>query len=371
MKEILLIVISILCFEMAHAKKVNIESANEFVKMAENAQKGILPTDSDWNALFSTSGYRSFFKTWKHSKEWKDGIRRGFDIAFNPSNAVLKDSIALNVPDLATAELGEWIVYNIVDMSNRMEEIKTFINELDFNPLLAEAEKRCLKYVPDGITPHEDSDIEFTILVFDCESRASGDKIFIDVNSASQEGTDAFVDFMAHELHHTYVNEVLLMRYNLEALQAKNPDMVIEIFMPWIMEGTADLLNKKTMPVTKIGLYGKAGVDFYNQNYFDSPKTFEELDHLVIDHKNGKISDETYLSELSSGKYTKADGHVNGDWLIFTIRDEFGDETVRDCFGDIAKTIQHYNYAAKRKGLYQFSPEFMSHINSMFDNVMR
>lgn len=366
-----MIVISILCIEIIYAKKVNVESANEFIRMAEKAQQGVLPTDSDWDNLFSTSGYKSFFSTWQDTKEWKDGIRKGLDIAYNPSYNHVKDSVLASVPDLASAGLDEWIVYNIVNMSQRMPEVKRFLNEPCFDLLFEEADARCMKYLPTGIVPHDDADIEFTLLVFDCESRAGGDRIFIDVNSASQDGMDAFVDFMAHELHHTYVNDVLFLKYDLEALQAKNPDVVIDIFMHWIMEGTADLLNKKTMPVVKLGLYGKAGVDFYNQNYFDSPKIFEELDRLVVNHKNGDISDETYLLELSNGKYTKGDGHINGDWLIFSIRDVLGDEAVKDCFGDIVKVIQYYNVAAQKKGIYQFSPEFVSYINSIFEGVMR
>jgi len=56
---------------------------------------------------------------------------------------------------------------------------------------------------------------------------------------------------------------------------------------------------------------------------------------------------------------------------VFTIRDQLGDETVKDSFGDIAKTIRCYNAAAQEKGVYQFSPEFVSYINSMFEDVMR
>lgn len=356
--------LSLLAAFTVNAATISSESAKTFINMAEEAQRGNLPDEEAWSKLWATDGYKKFFSTW-NPKDWCDDIKAGFDVAFNPANAAKRDSVLANRPDMVTSPTSDWIAYNFCHLSTRMPEVHRFINETDFSAVAASADSLARTWLPKFVVPHTEDGPSFCLLAFDCESRAS-DHVFIDVNSASLEGDDGFLKLMGHELHHTYVSEVLMQRYDLAALEVANPDWVMEILLHCIMEGTADLISKETMPTTSMGLYGPAAVDAYNAAYNASPATLKALDELVVSHKNGAINDESYGQQLISGPWYQGDGHPVGDYIMFAIRDVFGKEAVADCAFDIRKTISLYNQAAEKIGGYQFSPEFIS----VFDNML-
>lgn len=77
------------------SKSYSIESAVRFIELARAAEQGKQPSEADWEALFATKGYQSFFSIRTDWKEWQQNIRKAFTTVFDPACRAMADSIAL------------------------------------------------------------------------------------------------------------------------------------------------------------------------------------------------------------------------------------------------------------------------------------
>ena len=55
--------------------RYSIESAVRFIELARAAEQGKQPSEADWEALFATKGYQSFFSIRTDWEEWQQNIR--------------------------------------------------------------------------------------------------------------------------------------------------------------------------------------------------------------------------------------------------------------------------------------------------------
>lgn len=128
------------------------------------------------------------------------------------------------------------------------------------------------------------------------------------------------------------------------------------------MEGTADLISKPEMPVTKLGLYGPEIVKMYNDDYAATPEVLKQLDNLTCDYAAGKITAEQFEEAAGCAHFG---GHTTGDYMVFLIRDQLGLQTAIDCFCDIPAFVRRYNEAAAKADTYVFSDAFVQYIDKV------
>ena len=184
-----------------------------------------------------------------------------------------------------------------------------------------------------------------------------GGAVFFDINQVSEDGVQGFVNTAAHELHHHYMDMIWDKRYPTDS---DDPALTALVYNQ--MEGTADLISKPDMPVTKLGLYGPEIVKMYNDDYAASPAVLSRLDSLTCGYVSGKVSAKDFEAAAECAHFG---GHTTGDYMVFLIRDQLGLQAAVDCFCDIPAFVRRYNEAAAKAGTYVFSDTFVQYIDKI------
>ena len=338
------------------------ESAQRFMEMARQAMDGTQPTDEDWRALFATKGYHTFFQVWNwtDSTEWQRNIRNGFDLAFNPARKAQLDSIVARPLGEESSD-EDFFTYNFYQTKQRFNELYEFIHTADFGQVMQQAHERVLQFLPAGADTLDLPPMKCYYLAFDPEGRTGNGVIFDDYNTAFEDGPEGLVNGIAHELHHQYMGLLMNARYHRDC-----DDAALQAIVRNQLEGAADLINKGTMPVDKLGAYGPDIVKMYNDDYFDSPNVLRQLDSLTCGYLAGKLDAKQYQAAAGCAHF---EGHTTGDYMVFLIRDQLGQQAAIDCLGDFSAFVQRYNEAARKSDAYVFSETFVSHIDSICSDL--
>ena len=343
-------------------EEYSIESAQRFMEMARQAMDGTQPTDEDWRALFATKGYHTFFQVWNwtDSTEWQRNIRNGFDLAFNPARKAQLDSIVARPLGEESSD-EDFFTYNFYLTKQRFNELYEFIHTADFGQVMQQAHERVLQFLPAGADTLDLPPMKCYYLAFDPEGRTGNGVIFYDYNTAFEDGPEGLVNGIAHELHHQYMGLLMNARYHRDC-----DDAALQAIVRNQLEGAADLINKGTMPTDKLGAYGPDIVKMYNDDYFDSPNVLRQLDSLTCGYLAGKLDAKQYQAAAGCAHF---EGHTTGDYMVFLIRDQLGQQAAIDCLGDFSAFVQRYNEAARKADAYVFSETFVSHIDSICSDL--
>lgn len=265
------------------SQRYSIESAVRFIELARAAEQGKQPSEADWEALFATKGYQSFFSIRTDWKEWQQNIRKAFTTVFDPACRAMADSIALQ-PMATDAPFENYFIVNFYQIRQRMDSLEHFLHHSDFEQLMEQAYSRVKQFLPADAKDLPLADLPMFYLAFDPESRAMGGAVFFDINQVYEDGTEGFINTAAHELHHHYMDALWDLRYPKDS---DDPTLTALVYNQ--MEGTADLISKPEMPVTKLGLYGPEIVKMYNDDYAATPEVLKQLDNLTCDYAAGKL----------------------------------------------------------------------------------
>lgn len=342
--------------------QVNIESAKKYLDMAQQASIGRMPADAEWDSLFSTAAYNELFNRVEWDKqEFQKNVRDAFDIAYNPANKQVCDSIVDRLDSIDLSSLDTELplfVSTAVSIKNNLSKYTDIINSINIDNVIDEANNLALSLLPNngqGITP-EPCPIYF--IVWDLECRALGDALFLDVNTFFHDGLQAATEALAHEMHHFYLMPVFNTVYKDDIM-----DGAVLALVNNMREGVADILNKKQMPLKSLAPYGTQMLNAYNADYADAPNTLAQLDSVTCEFLDGKIDMENYFQKAF--ECVHYEGHTTGDYMVFLIRDQIGIDAVIESVGDLDAFVDNYNKAAEKAGTYKFSDRFTQHIHSV------
>lgn len=362
--KVLLLVIANLSLYNVHAQNssftVDATSAKMYLLMADSAIKGSLPTDAEWEQLFSSPAYKALLdKTHWNKQEFKNNVRNAFDIVYNPVNQQICDSIAGVLNDISSIqdEL-PFYVSTALSIKNNLDTYTSIFSEVDMDSVVSEANSLALDLVPDkgkGLSP-QSSPIYF--IVWDLECRALNGGLFLDVNTFFHEGLTAATEALAHEMHHFYLGPVFETVYSGDIMDGAVGALVFNM-----REGVADIINKKQMPLTSLFPYGDAMLKIYNDDYLASPQVLKELDEITCLYLDKKIPFEEYFKKALGCAHFE--GHTTGDFMVFLIRDQLGIDEVIESVGNLDNFIDNYNKAAEKAGTFVFSSQFTDHVHDV------
>ena len=348
--------------------QVDISSAEQYLNLAQQAANGTMPTDSDWNDLFDSPAYKALFtKVDWNKEEFQDNVKNAFNIVYDPSKAALRDSIAsqLDNVDLSTLESElPFFVSTALNVKNNLQIYCSILESLDTDKVVSEANKMALSLVPNNGAGLEPEACQIYFIVWDLESRALGNALFLDVNTFFHDGLQAATESLAHEMHHFYLMPVFGSVYKDDVM-----DGAVMFLVNNMREGVADILNKKQMPLSSLEPYGKRMLDVYNADYENSPQVLAEIDKITCDYLDGKLDMEQYFQKAFGCIHFE--GHTTGDYMVFLIRDQLGIEAVVESVGDLDKFIDNYNAAAEKAEKYKFSDRFTEHIHKISTSAKR
>ena len=333
------------------AYEFSFESATRFIDLAKATTEGHMPTDADWNELFATEGYRAAFSGRDDSLEWKQSIKDAFMLVFDKNKTTIVDSIVA----LPMEKRGEqfYFIYNFKNLKEHVGEMHSFMHHTDFSKMERHGNALAKRHLPKTYRDIQPNYQKYYFVAWDPESRA-WDGIFLDIYSFYSEGRSGMPRLLGHEMHHHYFAALLEKKYTKDT---QDPALIAIYRMQ--NEGTADLINKKEMPTSKLGGYDEEAVKIYNADYLSSPSVLAELDSLTCGYLDGSLS----MTQYRKAQYcAHMDGHTTGDYMTFLIRKHFGLKAAINCLGDFPAFVRLYNEAARKSGTYMFTDRFVKHI---------
>lgn len=367
-KKIATIISILICFSFfVQAKSesnfsVDVTSAKLYLEMANKANKGQMPSNEECDILFSSPAYSALFNAVNWDiQDFKSNVCEAFDIAYNPSKANVRDSIAATLDDIELATLETELplfVSTALSIKNKLPIYTEMVNNMDIDNVVDEANNLALSLIPNngvGITP-EPCPIYF--IVWDLECRALGNALFLDVNTFFHNGLQYATEALAHEMHHFYLTPVFNTVYKDDII-----DGAVLALAHNMREGVADILNKKSMPLESLAPYGEKMLTAYNEDYAATPQTLAQLDSVTCEFLDGKLDMEQYIKQAF--KCVHYEGHTTGDFMVFLIRDQLGIDAVIESVGNIESFVDNYNKAAAKAGVYKFSDRFTKHIHDI------
>lgn len=163
--------------------KCSASSAKMLVEMMQNANNGVMPTETDWEVLFATDGYRTSFGERSDAEEWKSQIRTAFEIQFDAKQKSRLDSLVSNKLSLSSAA-EDYFIYNFYLAKNRIDELMLFFRNLDMAQQISEANALALKYLPATACNLSPEFGNLYFVLWDGEGRAWKNGTYIDLNLA-------------------------------------------------------------------------------------------------------------------------------------------------------------------------------------------
>lgn len=347
---------------------VNISSAKAYLEMAQRASEGIIPSEAQWDSLFSSPAYVEVFKRVSWDKqEFRNNVREAFDIAYNPQKSRERDSIAASLDNIDLANLESELplfVSTALSIKENLPKYSAIINSIDLDGVIAEADSLALSLLPDGGRGISPESCPIYFIVWDLECRSLGDALFADVNTFFHDGLKAATEALAHEMHHFYLMPVLNSVYKEDIV-----DGAAFALVNYMREGVADILNKKEMPLKSLAPYGEKMLATYNADFEASPQVLARLDSATSQFLDGKINMEQYFGKAA--ECIPFEGHTTGSYMVFLIRDKLGIDAVVESVGDLDAFVDNYNAAAEKAGTYKFSDRFTQHIHNVSSHAKR
>ena len=331
------------------------ETAERLIYMMKAASDGVMPTEQDWENLFALDGYKTAFSKRKDAQEWHDNIKNAFLIQFDANRKAELDSIVKKGVGF-DSPFSSSFVYNFHLVNDKLNELVDFMQKLDMDKIVKNADKMVRQYLPKNANLSNAKFGNIHFVLWDGEGRAWTNGIYLDLNLALVEGKEGLIRTLAHEFHHIYMSSILESMYKQDS-----KDHALTAIMWNQQEGTADMISKPVMPVKQMGIYDETVVKSYNDDYFSTPQVLQELDSLTCQYLAGKITKKQYRKARECAHF---EGHTTGDYMVFLIRDQLGKKAAVECFGDFAQFVRLYNEAARKASTYVFSDTFVKHIES-------
>ncbi|MFZ1292191.1 MAG: DUF5700 domain-containing putative Zn-dependent protease [Melioribacteraceae bacterium] len=316
---------------------------HEFWKIVDKLELNKEPSNSEWNELFKTPGY----KILTSSEFPKQFFIENFRLVFMPSkkdelNSALKSGRNLN-------HLNHYI-----KVKNNKKLIDEQLTKLSRKNISKEAVKKTMQFLP---LNNVDQYPPVSFVIFESNGRGSS-PIVVDL-AASIEWD--LLNFLSHEFHHWYRNRQL--QYDIYKIDENDEDLV-NAFAKIEAEGIADMVDKKdwfTKSSNAVSTYARQYIDEVGK----TPYAIKLIDELLIEiSKNPKKSKQIGQKILQN---IPQQGHTIGYFMASLILEKIGKNELVKSVGNPFQFIKLYNTAAqKSNGRYpKFSEQSIILINKL------
>ena len=295
-----------------------------FWEIMETLEKDSMPSEDTWNELFNTPGY----VTGNEHEFTHDYFKKFYTLAYMPSK---QTELA---KELQKSSFYTPYLNHIANIRKQKEDIKKKQKELEkSSEVFTRALERVTHYLPEGITEkYPEPTIAF--MIFGPDGRGY-ETILVDLVYFLQNKEQA-VDFIAHEMHHYYLDKESVMR----AGEAELLWVIEQIYA----EGLADQIDKK------VNYFGDGGpgrsekAQRFRELVYDSPGVIQKMDSLLNDMI---LSPERYKTNaLKISGLVPQSGHPTGYFMANTLLENEGPESLVEDFGNPFAFFRRYNNMA-------------------------
>jgi len=338
------------CRSSIRPSALDFSGVDRFWQIVDILSRDSEPTESQWQALLATPGYRLA------ATNLGPVFRPDFDIAFRPSRHAELVRLTGDSDDRALR------LEHLVQAVRERPALVALRDSLARGTPIADAVRRAAQLLPPGATTHgEPPPVAFALFKDDAYSLPAG--VDIDLLYARRV---PLALILAHEFHHTYVN-----RLNKPVPPgAPHADAALrDALYAARNEGIADQIDKPypfSSPIPAMASY----VARYNAEYARTPETLHEFDSLltIIADDPRKMDDLGMTAQM----LLWSNGHPNGAYMAREIIATFGVDSLFPGVRDPAAFFRTYAAAERAHGRPSpFSPKSWRVIDSLEANYWR
>ncbi len=333
--------------------KVNMESAQKALDISKRLANAEVISEEEWDNLFGTAGYKHYL-VYADSLKKKALLKECFQLAFNLELRNRKDSL-LQRPLAMNAEFFKlFILHNLESLRLKSNEAQDYLDNSDFQKYIQKADSLAKRYLPHDAKTNKTKLYPLFVALMGPDGQVLNESIVLDLNLMMELGDEGVVKFFAHEFHHAYRN-VHIPQFQSVFMQELNRIH---------QEGLADLIDKKPPPNYMTELLPTFLVEDYKSIFYDTPQILKQLDSLVVQHTNGKLSQEELDKALQG--YFKFGGHPNGYYMALKIKEQLGLQVLIDSYNNPIEFLRLYQLAIKTEtDEYPFTIEFMKYLETL------
>jgi hypothetical protein len=294
------------------------------------------PSDSLWEALWSTPGYALLEGVERRRPALSDGFR----LAFRPSMRAAADSV------LAGRSWVARIIPHAREIAEARDSLTGFVEELQSSDWLAQGRELAQSYLPAGTTElYEPPLVSFFYFL---DARGYSERLLLDPLFFMRVRNR--VEIMAHEFHHYYTGKIG------RPLKSFGED-----FLAWSLsttenEGIAGMLDKAEVPGMSPEELIRAYPDSSRRAYF----AMYQEEYRISNERLAQVEDvlERVAAHPDSldtlGRWINRElpdnGRIMGAYMAVVIEEELGRESLLEVVGDAFGFWRRYNTAAQRTG---------------------
>ena len=339
---------------------IDLSSVDKFFEIADKIQLNKDVSENDWKALSRTLGYWGRFAPFEIIPEM-------LMVAFSDNQQSKRDSI-LNLPAKIIlqdhlARLTQITLINFLDMKEHQKELKLFRETYDFDAIKNRSIDRLKSFL---IYPVVDTLIVFPQIALLCQEPDAqfnliGDIpiIIMDFNMFYKQTEEKRVNFLAHEMFHSY-------RDNIRAEFVNYSNNYLNLYIELIRiqnEGIADLIDKKGIECLIDDDDPQELIDLILSTYENTPQILNNLDIIVNSYINREISEEQLNKKVN--RFFLFGGHANGLYMAKLIKNAgLMDEMLKTFYSPV-EFLKLYNKAAKKENIYVLSDEFIKFVENL------
>lgn len=307
------------------------------------------PSESEWNDLFDTPGY----KVLTGQEFPKKFFKKNFRLAFKPS---LKNELN---EKLRKSDRESYYLHYYLKVKNNRKQLEYQLGKLKRRSLNKEALDLTLRYLPMNYV----SDFPpVAFVIFENNGRGSS-PIVVDLQATLEWD---FISFLAHEFHHFYRNK--LRKLNFGNVSATDRPLV-EAMIKIEAEGIADRVDKKKWFNTSYSTVSPYAVEF-KREVSRTPQLLNKINGLLEMYAGNSAERKKIGNEILYSIPQK--GHPTGYFMATLIEEKLGRNELKKCVGNPFRFFIAYHNAAKLSGNQypKFSPKVLRLLANMENNYI-
>lgn len=326
----------------SHGENENFEFSGieQFWDIVSTLEENQEPTNSEWNNLFNTPGYKVLIS----GEFTKDFFKQNFRLVFMPSQ---KKNLETNLQNRSH-------LHHYIKVRDNKLKIQEQLRKLKRGNYNRKAVKRTLKFLPQR-SVEQYPPVSFVI--FESNGRGSS-PLVVDLEATLEWD---FMSFLSHEYHHWYRNKQLIF----DNRSISFDDRIIVNTLSMIeAEGIADMVDKKawfTKPSNAISKYARHFINDVGR----TPYIIKSMDRIFSKIENNPKNKNSLSRSLEALLPQK--GHTTGYFMASLILKNLGKKELVKCVGNPFNFFFFYNKATKCNGnIYPgFSNQAIKFIESL------
>ena len=312
---------------------LDFSGVDQFWRVVDILAKDSEPSDTQWQALLGTPGYRLA------QTAIGNVVQEDLELTFRPSRRAEFDSLAARPGERA------FRLRHLARAPSLRQQLEAFRDSLSRSAPIAEAIRTAQRFLPPGATADGEPPV-VAFAVFRDDGYSLGPGIIVDLIHAYESN---LVLFLAHEFHHTYVGRAQEKTMPDRSGQPDRPnDLPLRSALQGLRsEGLADLIDKPH-PLTSTNPVRAAYVTRYNDEYAKTPATLHQIDSLLV----VIAGDSSQMGPAGQRVRTLlwSNSHASGAYIARTIYERFGVDSLFPAITSPIAMLRTYTAAEKARG---------------------